>query len=540
MPWTVADVEKHNKSIKSEDKPKWVEIANAVRADCLKGGGTEQMCDALAVATANKQIKESSMDPGEIFETIASLDEATWSAKFINDLPDSSFLHIEKGGEKDNEGRTTPRSLRHFPVRDAQGEVDLPHLRNALARIPQSNLPESVKDKCVKAARALAKKHLPSYQEAEEIESDVVPLEEKAVDGDGNALVKIISPGWGTSGYYSPQVLERDAGVYRAGTHMYWDHPTATEAKERPERSLRDLAGELVEDGRYITDGPTGPGVYAKAKVFGSYRGAVEELAPHIGTSHRASGVRKYGEAEGKKGHIIEKLTSAASVDFVTQPGRGGEIVQLFEAARERAALEIEWSSVDLDGLKRNRPDVVEALRSEMRSAVYGEKEKLEEERMDAEDKAKELEENIATLESEKASLESEKSERDDEIARLKETIVLRESRDFVSGKVGESDLPDITKSRLVESISKHPVLGEDGTLDTDKYSQKIDEAIKVEKEYIAKLTGTGDGKVKGMGSTDSGDGKSRLRESLMDGFLLEGKTPEEAEKFTELFMRGR
>ena len=68
-------------------------------------------------------------------------DKATWSAAFINDLPDSAFLYIESGGEKDEDGKTKPRNLRHFPYRDADGAIDLPHLRNAIARIPQSNAP---------------------------------------------------------------------------------------------------------------------------------------------------------------------------------------------------------------------------------------------------------------------------------------------------------------------------------------------------------------------------------------------------------------
>lgn len=84
------------------------------------------------------------------------LTRAVWSTAYVNNLPDSSFLYIEAGGEKDGEGKTTPRSLRHFPVKDANGKVDLPHLRNALARIPQSNLPQSVKD----AATAKAQKML--------------------------------------------------------------------------------------------------------------------------------------------------------------------------------------------------------------------------------------------------------------------------------------------------------------------------------------------------------------------------------------------
>jgi HK97 family phage prohead protease len=81
---------------------------------------------------------------------------AQWTSAYIDSLPDSSFLHIESGGSKDSEGKTTPRSLRHFPVKDAQGNVDLAHVRNALARIPQSNVPQAAKD----AATAKAKRML--------------------------------------------------------------------------------------------------------------------------------------------------------------------------------------------------------------------------------------------------------------------------------------------------------------------------------------------------------------------------------------------
>lgn len=74
-------------------------------------------------------------------------DKATWTTQFVNNLPDSSFLYIETGGDKDSEGKTVPRSKRHFPYKDAAGKVDLPHLRNAIARIPQSNAPGLSQDK---------------------------------------------------------------------------------------------------------------------------------------------------------------------------------------------------------------------------------------------------------------------------------------------------------------------------------------------------------------------------------------------------------
>jgi HK97 family phage prohead protease len=80
--------------------------------------------------------------------------KAVWTTAYINGLPDSAFLYVESG-EKDGEGKTVPRSKRHFPYKNAEGSVDLPHLRNALARIPQSNLPQAAKDRATAKARRI-------------------------------------------------------------------------------------------------------------------------------------------------------------------------------------------------------------------------------------------------------------------------------------------------------------------------------------------------------------------------------------------------
>jgi phage head maturation protease len=67
----------------------------------------------------------------------------------INDLPDSDFAYIEPGGKKDSSGKTVPRSLRHFPVHDAA------HVRNALARAPQSPFGDKAMPKIKAAAKRL-------------------------------------------------------------------------------------------------------------------------------------------------------------------------------------------------------------------------------------------------------------------------------------------------------------------------------------------------------------------------------------------------
>jgi len=98
---------------------------------------------------------ETFIDTAELNGAQTGLLKAVWTAAYINDLPDGAFLHIESGGTKDSDGKTTPRSLRHFPYKDADGNIDLPHLRNALARIPQSNLPASVKEELTRKAQRI-------------------------------------------------------------------------------------------------------------------------------------------------------------------------------------------------------------------------------------------------------------------------------------------------------------------------------------------------------------------------------------------------
>lgn len=170
-----------------------------------------------------------------------------------------------------------------------------------------------------------------------EITGEFVALKEGAVGQDGTAYLKLIAPGWGSSGYYSKEMLSRDgAKAFPKGTKNFWDHATDAEESQRPEGSLRNLASVLTEDAHYEHNGPAGAGLYAKARVFEDFRQPIDQMAKDIGMSIRADGTALKGEAEGRSGPIIEKLHRGISVDYVTTPGAGGQILQLFEAARSR------------------------------------------------------------------------------------------------------------------------------------------------------------------------------------------------------------
>jgi hypothetical protein len=110
----------------------------------------------------------------EIKALLAGEIKTAWTAAYIDDLPDSAFLFVEDG-KKDADGKTTPRTLRHLPYKDASGAVDLPHLRNALARLPQSDLSQDIKDKLTAKATQILD-------------------EQKSVDGTAQAPGRAVDP----------------------------------------------------------------------------------------------------------------------------------------------------------------------------------------------------------------------------------------------------------------------------------------------------------------------------------------------------------
>lgn len=149
--------------------------------------------------------------------------------------------------------------------------------------------------------------------------------------------IQLISPGWGSSGYYSETVLKQAAAdrVFAAGTSMYIDHQTFSEANDRVhgERSLKDLAGKFATDAEW-----DGHALVANVEAFGTWRPVLADMAEHVGVSIRSYGRGEQGQAEGRNGLIVSSIDKAQSVDFVAEAGRGGKVLQLLEAARVEIA----------------------------------------------------------------------------------------------------------------------------------------------------------------------------------------------------------
>lgn len=135
----------------------------------------------------------------------------------------------------------------------------------------------------------------------------------------------------GSSGFYPAEVLMRDGPrAFPAGTHVYLDHPTADEDSDRPERSVKDLAGYLV-DGARFEESPDGRGLFARIQFIPEIKDRITSLAPVIGLSIRAAGEVEM-MPDGQR--VVRSIAEGLSVDVVTRAGAGGRLVTMTESTQ--------------------------------------------------------------------------------------------------------------------------------------------------------------------------------------------------------------
>lgn len=106
----------------------------------------------------------------------ADVEKAVLTSATRHKLPNSSFAVVDANG------------VGHLPYKHADGSIDLPHLRNALARLNQTQLSPADKAKAKAKLEAAARQHLPSSEAAkmaadyEDSEQDMDQDEKDAAD----------------------------------------------------------------------------------------------------------------------------------------------------------------------------------------------------------------------------------------------------------------------------------------------------------------------------------------------------------------------
>ncbi len=331
-------------------------------------------------------------------------------------------------------------------------------------------------------------------------------LKEAEVGTKGIAKVLVVAPGWGNpkdNNYYPAEMLARDYKVFE-GMKMYADHQTEEEEKNRPEGSIRQWVASL-KNVRF----EEGVGVVGDAVIIEPWLQAKlallrdKKLLNEMGISIRAAGIGVKGKMDGREGNIIERITRARSVDFVTEAGAGGAVT-LYEAKSE-----YDIDIVSLESLRERRPDLVKIIETEAKAVITQEVKR----KVELEEKVKELEANIETLTKGRDELKGKIAEAEKAKAKADAQAIIKEA-------VGKAELPDAAKTRLLERFKDAETA--DG----------IVEAIKAEADYIAALKESG--KVKGMGGQQPNS--EVAHKELVESFKRTGMS----EKAAEIAATGR
>lgn len=364
----------------------------------------------------------------------------------------------------------------------------------------------------------------------------------------------------GSSGYYPREVIERDGPiVFKAGTQCFLDHPTESEGYERPERSVRDLAGVIASTPVYESDG-----LYADVRVYPQWAPVIEAMADDIGMSIRASGTYEMGERDGQQVKVITSLKAGESVDFVTKAGAGGKIVRLIESARTRIreatandtrmALDsaltdkfgadktwtwvrdwdattvwYEMGTPDSDGtyalgytitddavvtLSSDEPVEVSVKTSYVPVSSAGgnttstiteeSKETLMPKIEIDEAEHRRLTEAATALTEANARADKAETERDAERAKVAESGARTDATDRATALLEKVEVRAATKARIIESVTVGLPMA-DGKLDVAAFEQRVNERATSEAAYeAALLKEAGVGTVSGEGGTEA------------------------------------
>lgn len=192
-----------------------------------------------------------------------------------------------------------------------------------------------------------------------------IALEAVAVNADGSRRVRLISPGQGSSGVYSREVLSRYvAEALPKGTLVYLDHTTEEDVWKRDgNRSIKDIAGKFVSDPTYEAEAKEGEGSYVNIKFTRDTEPLIEDVGDAIGVSIEIHAGRKdeYGNIVELHEHPLNALA------IVPVPGRDGRI---FEDFRAKAQENRDNGGTDMPISEEDRKAIVTDVLEGLKEAI--------------------------------------------------------------------------------------------------------------------------------------------------------------------------
>lgn len=252
-------------------------------------------------------------------------------------------------------------------------------------------------------------------------------LSEAHVDRASNVIqnIALLGPTSKNGRVYTEQAMSDAARLYQ-GTPFYIDHAPDSELRDRRGvRSVHDLAGKIVNP-RLVGDRVRGDLHLLDREPTKSLVMAIAEQMPEMtGSSHRAKATKITVRNDGTQ--IVEGIELVAGIELVTQPAT---VNGLFEAITNQE------DEMDLSKLKKEHPDLVEAIVAEQKASIRTKVEAAVRKELEEGSELEAAKAQITTLTEEKAGLQKKLDE-----ATAKDAE--RERQDMIDEKLGEAKLPD-------------------------------------------------------------------------------------------------
>jgi hypothetical protein len=234
--------------------------------------------------------------------------------------------------------------------------------------------------------------------------------------------------------------------AFPAGTHVYYNHLGESEEYDRGGvHDVRDLIGVLESDAEYL---PAEEALYSDVQWLPHAVEFVKNVYPYVGLSVEARGVKN---SEG----IVESLIPSPinAVALVPRAGRDGAITEFYESYQEKAGYDklLENASLEEDGKDDGmKPEEIEALTTALKEALTG--------ALAA--GFTELKESLAVKPEVEPAGEGDDKDTPADAGAIAEALVA-------------ADLPKASREKVLKAVA-------DG--------EKVEEAIRAEKDYIAEV----------------------------------------------------
>ena len=382
-----SDAPENVRELPAKKRRQWTAVWNGVYEKCTTDGGEAAACERAAFAQANGVVmnqKEVAMPDNavvEVTKTVAGEQYPASDFLVVEDpeSPTTWHLQVKKNGTPDRglagaawaalfnpsgyrgnkyEGPEKVAAQEKLKALYSAEEWDMPTEETEQAPVKEMDVADVLKllQAAMDALKAMgAPAEEPGDTEPEPEAPTEEPMESAETFTESSAplaLVEVETPvnrrapltldvgiikvGPGNqrdNNYYTREMLERDGGVFK-GAKMYATDHRNDEKSVRTEVSIvSDVTGvKEFEDGEYLTGRVT---VFNPDFAEDVRNRADAKVLKSLHCSILARGEATPGKVGENEYNIVQKITEAQSVDWVTRAGAGGHALGLAESAAE-------------------------------------------------------------------------------------------------------------------------------------------------------------------------------------------------------------